>query len=103
MTTAIDTNVLIALWDHDPAISTAAQSALDNAQNKGALVVSGPVFAELMAAPGRTEAFSILSIATPALALNSIWTRQYGGRPARRSRGTRHVAGSNATLARGAS
>jgi predicted nucleic acid-binding protein len=57
MTTAIDSNVLIALWDRDPAISTAAQSALDNAQNQGALVVSGPVVAELMAAPGRTEAF----------------------------------------------
>ena len=57
MTTAIDSNVLIALWDRDPAISTSAQSALDDAQNHGALVVSGPVFAELMAAPGRTEAF----------------------------------------------
>jgi predicted nucleic acid-binding protein len=57
MTTAIDSNVLIALWDTDPAVSTAAQSALDNALNRGALVVSGPVFAELMAAPGRTESF----------------------------------------------
>jgi len=57
VTTAIDSNVLIALWDRDPAISTSAQSALDDAQNHGALVVSGPVFAELMTAPGRTEAF----------------------------------------------
>ena len=31
MTTAIDTNVIIALWDRDDAVSTAAQSALDAA------------------------------------------------------------------------
>ena len=52
MITAIDTNVFIALWDADPALSEAAQTALD-----GSLVVAAPVFAELIAAPGRTEAF----------------------------------------------
>lgn len=57
MITAVDSNVLIALWDRDPAVSTAAQSALDAATKLGALVVSAPVFAELMAAPGRTETF----------------------------------------------
>lgn len=57
MTTALDSNVLIALWDSDPAVSNAAQTALDNALQQGPLVTSGPVFAELMAAPGRTEAF----------------------------------------------
>ena len=57
MTTAIDTNVIIALWDSDPAISTPAERALDVALVRGTLVVSGPVFAELMAAPGRTESF----------------------------------------------
>jgi predicted nucleic acid-binding protein len=57
MTTALDSNVFIALWDRDPAVSSAAQTALDNALQQGPLVTSGPVFAELMAAPGRTEAF----------------------------------------------
>ena len=57
MTTSIDTNVIIALWDRDPAISSAAQSALDNALEHGGLVVVAPVFAELMAASGRSEAF----------------------------------------------
>ncbi len=57
MTTSIDTNVIIALWDRDRAISSAAQSALDNALEHGGLVVGAPVFAELMAAPGRSEAF----------------------------------------------
>jgi len=57
MTTAIDTNVLVALWDKDPSLSLAAQTALEAAFNRGGLVVSAPVFAELMAAPGRTEGF----------------------------------------------
>ena len=57
MTTAVDTNVIIGLWDRDPAVSNQAQKALDNALLRGSLVLSGPVFAELMAAPGRTEGF----------------------------------------------
>ena len=57
MTTSIDTNVIVALWDKDPDVSTPAQRALDAALGRGSLVLSGPVFAELMAAPGRTEAF----------------------------------------------
>lgn len=57
MTTAVDTNVIIALWDRDPAVSDSAQKALDDALLRGALVLSAPVFAELMAAPGRTEGF----------------------------------------------
>lgn len=55
MTTAIDTNVLVALWDVDPELNTAAQKALDVAQERGALVISGAVYAELLALPGRTE------------------------------------------------
>ena len=57
MTTAVDTNVVIALWDRDSALSLAAQTALDSAFNRGTLVAAAPVFAELIAAPGRTEAF----------------------------------------------
>jgi predicted nucleic acid-binding protein len=57
MTTSIDTNVIIALWDRDPVLSGSAQKALDNELVNGALVLSAPVFAELMAAPGRNEAF----------------------------------------------
>ncbi|MGA9511151.1 MAG: PIN domain-containing protein [Candidatus Sulfotelmatobacter sp.] len=57
MTTAIDTNVIIALWHDDPALSQSAETALDAAFNRGALVIAAPVFAELIAAPGRSEAF----------------------------------------------
>ena len=55
MTTAIDTNVLVALWDTNPQLNTAAQKALDSAQERGALVVCGAVCAELLALPGRAE------------------------------------------------
>jgi predicted nucleic acid-binding protein len=57
MTTAIDTNVIIALWDGDASFSSAAQTALEVAFNRGGLVIAAPVFAELLAAPGRTETF----------------------------------------------
>lgn len=57
MTTAIDTNVIVALWDRDPLLSASAQSALDEALARGALLITGAVFAELMAAPGRNESF----------------------------------------------
>jgi predicted nucleic acid-binding protein len=57
MTTAIDTNVVIALWDKDPMLSLAAQNALEAAFNRGTLIAAAPVFAELIAAPGRSEVF----------------------------------------------
>ena len=57
MITAVDTNVLVALWDRDDALNSAAQAALDTAFARGKLVISGAVFAELLALPRRTEAF----------------------------------------------
>ena len=57
MTTAVDTNVIIALWDRSPSISSAAQNALETAFQRGGLVIAAPVLAELLAAPRRTEAF----------------------------------------------
>ena len=57
MTTAIDTNVIVALWDADDSLHRAARAALDKVFIEGTLVISGAVYAELMAAPGRTEAF----------------------------------------------
>jgi len=57
MTSAIDTNVLIALWDRDDTLNSAAQAALDAAFARGTLVISGAVFAELLAFPRRTENF----------------------------------------------
>jgi predicted nucleic acid-binding protein len=57
MTTAIDTNVVTALWNNDDALNLRAQAALDVVFGRGRLVVSGVVYAELLAATGRTEEF----------------------------------------------
>lgn len=57
MISAIDTNVLVALWDRDDTLNLAAQTALDIAFAQGKLVISGAVFAELLAFPRRTENF----------------------------------------------
>ncbi len=55
MITAIDTNILIALWDSKDALNIPTQNALDSVHDSGKLVVSGMVFAELLSGPGRTE------------------------------------------------
>jgi hypothetical protein len=44
MTTAIDTNMIVALWDRDPGLSSAAPSALDVALEGGTLVTTAAVF-----------------------------------------------------------
>ncbi len=57
MTTAIDTNVIVALWHSEPTINRTAEAALEAAFRRGSLVITAPVFAGLIAAPGRTEEF----------------------------------------------
>ena len=57
MITALDTNVLVALWDRDDTWNSVAQTALQSAQARGRLVISGVVFAELLAFPLRTQVF----------------------------------------------
>jgi len=70
MTTALDTNVVIALWDKDTTLNQAAQAALERAFRRGDLVVAAPVFAELMAAPGRSEAFVASFLEDTAIAVD---------------------------------
>jgi predicted nucleic acid-binding protein len=56
MTVSIDSNVVVALWwQHDP-LNRVAEKMLLQAQRTGRLVVSAPVYAELMGDPNRTEA-----------------------------------------------
>lgn len=50
MRTAIDTNVLSALWSGEPLASTVSE-ALDQAATDGGLVVCAAVYAELLAHP----------------------------------------------------
>ena len=57
MTTAIDSNILVALWDADDTLHRSARQLLEEAAEAGQLVISGLVYAELLAAPGRSEEF----------------------------------------------
>jgi predicted nucleic acid-binding protein len=54
---AIDTNVLVYLWSSDEQVSVPAREALEYAYARGALVITGVVHAELLAAPGRDREF----------------------------------------------
>ena len=56
MRTAIDTNVLSALWSKESRASDIAKE-LGHAKTEGGLVVGGPVYAELLAYPKATESF----------------------------------------------
>ena len=57
MTTAIDSNILVALWDADDTLHRSARQLLEEASEIGQLVINGLVYAELLAAPGRSEEF----------------------------------------------
>ncbi len=56
MRTAIDTNVLSALWSKESLALDIARN-LGNAKTEGGLVVGAPVYAELLAYPKATESF----------------------------------------------
>ncbi len=55
MTSSIDTNVIVALWRKAHASNSIAAGLLDQARRRGQLVISAPVFAELIADPDRRE------------------------------------------------
>ena len=57
MTVALDTNVIVALWDGADALHPVARKALEEVSGREALAMCGVVYAELIGAPGRTEAF----------------------------------------------
>jgi predicted nucleic acid-binding protein len=56
MRTALDTNILSALWSNEPEAANIAEH-LGKAKQDGAILVSGVVYAELLAYPKATEAF----------------------------------------------
>lgn len=56
MRTSLDTNILSALWSNEPDAPVIAKR-LNEAKQSGAVLVSGVVYAELLAYPGATEKF----------------------------------------------
>ena len=57
MITALDSNVIIGLWNPDDSLNPVARKALDAVFASGSLCICGAVFGELLACPGRTEEF----------------------------------------------
>jgi predicted nucleic acid-binding protein len=57
MTTSIDSNVLATLWDEKDTFNLQVRKLLDEISESSRLVISGVVYAELLAAPGRSEDF----------------------------------------------
>jgi predicted nucleic acid-binding protein len=55
MTTSVDSNVFIALWNPDDSTNSRASERLEFASQAGGLVISAPVYSELLAYPGREE------------------------------------------------
>lgn len=58
MTIALDSNVLSALWNDNDALNRTAAEALEETRKRAErLVICSVVYAELIGAPDRTEAF----------------------------------------------
>jgi predicted nucleic acid-binding protein len=55
MTSSIDSNIIVGLWRKTHASNLVAARLLHQARMRGKLVVSGPVYSELMGDPDRTE------------------------------------------------
>lgn len=56
MRTALDTNVLSALWSGEPSTQE-IESQLFDARKRGGLVICAPVYCELLAHPSATRTF----------------------------------------------
>ena len=81
MTTAIDTNVFVALWNEHDTLNSSAVNALGRVYRESRLSICSPVFAELLAALGRTG--HMLDSRMQACELTGTLTNRSGGQPRR--------------------
>lgn len=103
MTTAIDSNILIALWNEDDVLNTQARLALDAALSHGSLVIAAPVFAKLLAAPSRNEAFLDSFCRETGIRIDGTWAKPLGGWPVGRSNNMSPADGERMTPGRAVS
>jgi predicted nucleic acid-binding protein len=78
MTTSIDTNIIIGLWNPDDSSNLKAFDALAAALAHGRVVICGAVYGELIAYPTRTEKFidtflDEIDISVDWLSSETIW------------------------------
>jgi predicted nucleic acid-binding protein len=69
MRTALDTNILSALWSSEPLASSVA-TRLAEAHAQGGLVVCAPVYAELLAHPAATQRFVEVFLAETGITID---------------------------------
>jgi predicted nucleic acid-binding protein len=69
MRTALDTNVLTALWSKESSAPTIAKS-LSKVRQDGAVLISGVVYCELLAYPNATEAYINIFCADTGITLD---------------------------------
>lgn len=79
MRTAIDTNVISALWSREP-VSAGLADVLHRAGQEGALVICGPVYAELLAYPNATRQFADGFLADTRIDVDTIDSRDVWAR-----------------------
>ncbi|MBV9158026.1 MAG: PIN domain-containing protein [Acidobacteriaceae bacterium] len=99
MRTAIDTNVISALWSDERSAREIA-SQLREAHAEGGLIISAPVHSELVAHPKATEVFVDEFLSATRIAIDfdleeRIW-REAARRFARYAQRRRHSAGNTA-------
>jgi predicted nucleic acid-binding protein len=72
MTISIDTNIIVALWWQADPLNEVATGILNAAGKRGNLVVSAPVYVELMGDPARDESGLDEFLETTGIAVD--WT-----------------------------
>jgi len=55
VTTALDSNILVGLWNEDAVFNQEAERALVRASGRGELVIAAPVYVEIRSLQGRSE------------------------------------------------
>ena len=98
MRTALDTNVLSALWSAEPSARN-IESVLFKARSEGGLVICAPVYCELLAFPSATRRFvkeflSETGILVDFLLDEQVWQRAATGFVAYAERRRRSGGGS---------
>ena len=96
MRTAVDSNVLSAVWSGEPPAADIARG-LAEAKSLGGLVVCAPVYVELLAYPKSTESFLNRFLGDTGISVEfelseSVWReagRRFARYAARRRRSTR--------------
>jgi predicted nucleic acid-binding protein len=94
MITALDTNILVSLWNEDDSLNLAAKAAMRAALEHGSLIIAAPVFSELLASPSKDEAFLDKFLAATGISVDwnldeTIWRiagRAFQAHSARRRR-----------------